>query len=76
MDRNGSTYSSNIYEIANSLHEIPANFERTYNIQFKKIYSTNVATSSISFSDIVPDYEVYKQNTEEMKDRVKIRVNI
>lgn len=73
---NGITYNSNISEISSALCEIPANFYRTYTIRFDKIYSSGVNTKGISFSDIVPDYETYRQNTKEYKQRLKISVSI
>lgn len=73
---NGITYNSNMSEISSSLCEIPANFYRTYTIRFNKIYSSKVGTKGITFSDIVPDYGTYKQNTKEYKQRLKISVSI
>lgn len=73
---NNVSYDSYISEIASTLYEIPANFYRTYEIKFNKIYSSGITTRGIVFSDIVTDCEKYKQNAEEVKDRVKISVNI
>lgn len=76
VDKNNTSYSSYIHEIEGKLLQIPANMYRSYNIKFNKIYSSLLQTKSISFSDMIPDYEKYEQNKEEMKDRVKINVNI
>lgn len=73
---NGITYNSNISEISSTLCEIPANFYRTYTIRFNKTYSSGVNTKGIAFSDIIPDYETYRQNTKEYKQRLKISVSI
>lgn len=73
---NGITYNSNISEISSALCEIPANFYRTYTIRFNKTYSSGVNTKGIAFSDIIPDYETYRQNTKEYKQRLKISVSI
>lgn len=73
---NNVTYNSNIAEISSILYEIPANFYRTYTLKFNKIYSLGVETKGIAFSDIVPDYEQYKQTPDEAKERIKISVNL
>lgn len=73
---NNVTYNSYITELSSILYEIPANFERTYKIRFNKIYSTGIQTKGIVFSDIVPDYERYKQTPDEVKERVRISVSI
>ena len=72
----GVKYSSNISEISSALCEIPANFYRTYEITIRKTYSSGVTTESIAFTDIVPNYEEYKQNTKEYKTRMKISVSM
>lgn len=73
---NNVSYDSYISEISSTLYEIPANFYRTYEIKFNKIYSLGIQSSGIVFSDIVADYEKYKQTPEEVKERIKISVNI
>ena len=73
---NNVTYNSNISEIASILHEIPANSYRTYTIKFNKIYSLGVETKRVVFSDIVPDYEQYKQTPDKTEERIKISVNL
>ena len=72
----GVKYNSNISEISSALCEIPANFYRTYEITIRKTYSSGVTTESIAFTDIVPNYEEYKQNTKEYKTRMKISVSM
>lgn len=76
LGNNGIKYNSNISEISSALCEIPANFYRAYTIRFEKTYSSNVGTKGISFTDIVPDYETYRQNTKEYNKRLKISVSI
>lgn len=73
---NNITYNSYIYEISSILYELPAKFNRTYSIRFNKIYSSGVQTEGIVFSDIVADCEKYSQTPDEVKERVKISVNI
>jgi len=73
---NNVTYNSYISEISSTLYEIPANFYRTYKIKFNKIYTSGVETRGIVFSDIVQDYEEYKQTPEEVEERLVISVNI
>lgn len=73
---NNVTYNSNIAELSSILYEIPANFYRTYTIKFNKIYSSGVETKGIVFSDIIPDYEQYKQTPNETTKRIQISVSI
>ena len=76
LGSNGVSYGSNISEISSSLCEIPANFYRTYTITFNKTYSAGVQTEGIAFTDIVPDYEKYKQNTKDYSQRLRISVSM
>lgn len=73
---NNISYNSYIDEISSALYEIPSNFGKTYKIKFNKIYSLGITTKEIVFSDIIPDYEKYKQAQNEVKERVNISVNI
>lgn len=73
---NNVVYESFISELSSILYEIPANFYRNYTIKFNKIYSSEVETVAIVFSDIVPDYEKYMQNKNEMLERIQLSVNI
>ena len=73
---NNVTYSSYISELSSILYEIPAKFYRNYKIRFDKIYSSGISTKAIVFSDMVSDYEKYKQAPNETKERVKISVSI
>lgn len=76
LGSNGVSYGSNISEISSSLCEIPANFYRTYTITFNKKYSAGIQTKGIAFTDIVPDYEKYKQNTKDYSQRLRISVSM
>lgn len=76
LGSNGVAYSSNISEVSSALCEIPANFYRTYTLRFDKTYSSGVQTNGIAFTDIVPDYETYRQNTKDYNSRLKISVSI
>ena len=76
VGENNVTYNSYISEIASNLYEIPANFFRNYEIKFEKIYSTGIKAKGIVFSDIVLDCEKYKQTPDEIKERVKISINM
>ncbi len=76
LGNNNITYNSNIAEIGSVLYEIPAQMYRNYTLRFNKVYSSNVGTRAIVFSDIVPDCEQYKKTPEEIKDRVQISINI
>ena len=70
------TYGSNISEIANTLKKIPSNFYGTYKLQFNKSYISGAKTLGIVFSDIVPDYTKYKEDSSQMTQRVQISVTL
>lgn len=76
LGNNNTTYNSNIAEIASVLYEIPAHIYRTYTLRFNKIYSANVGTRGIVFSDIVPDCEQYQKTPEDVKERLQISISI
>lgn len=75
LGSNNISYSAYTSEISSNLYEIPAYFNKTYNIKFDKIYN-DITVKSLTFSDIVSDYEKYNKNPEEIKERVRITVNI
>ncbi len=76
VGNNNVTYNSNISELSSILYEIPANFYRNYEIRFNKIYSAGVQTIGIVFSDMVADYEKYKEDPEKVTQRIQISVSI
>ena len=71
---NNVVYNSNILELAKIQYKIENNASKTYTLKFNKIYSTNVKTLAIVFSDIVPDYEQYKASPDAVKDRIQIGI--
>lgn len=73
---NNVAYNSNIAEIGSVLYEIPAHIYRTYTLRFNKAYSGGVGSKGIVFSDIVQDYEQYKQTPNEVKERLQISISI
>jgi len=76
LGSNNIKYNSNISELSSALLEIPAKFYRNYEIKFNKIYSSGVGERGIVFSDIVPDYEKYKQTPDEVSERITIGINM
>lgn len=76
VGNNNTVYNSNIAEVASVLYEIPAHMYRNYTLRFNKVYSASVMSREIVFSDIVPDYEQYKQTPDEVKERMQISVSI
>ena len=73
-DDSNVDYKSNILEIASSLYQIPAHFNKTYTLKFIKTYSYGIPTRAITFLDIVPDYNQYEISPNETKERVQVRV--
>ena len=68
VDNNNIKYTSFIYEIANNLLELSKYVTKTYTIKFNKIYNPTDKVKKVVFSDIVEDYEKYKQ--EKTEDRL------
>ena len=73
---NGVEYNSNIREIASILRSINSRYTKTIKLKFNKIYSVKADPQGITFTDIVPDYEKYKQKPSETKERIKISVSM
>lgn len=75
---NESKYSAYSYEIDRSRLIIEPGRYRTITIKFNKIYSNQAITKSIVFSDIIKNYEEYKnaQNKKEYKDRGAISIDV
>lgn len=73
---NNVKYNSNISRLSSTLLEIPSYAYRNYEIGFNKVYSTGIGTNGIVFSDIVTDFEKYKQTPDEVKERLTIGINM
>lgn len=66
LDRNNIKYSSFATEVSDIFYELSSYATRTFSIRFNKRYNPVDQTSKIGFSDIVLNYEQYKeQNIEE-----------
>ena len=76
LTANGMEYNSNVRELASFLRIVKAKYTRTLTLKFNKIYSINAAPQGITFTDIVPDYDKYEQNSSEVKGRIKISVSL
>ena len=76
VDENGIKYNSNIAEIATIQQKISANYSRTIKFSFGKIYSVQSISKGIVFSDIVPNYEKYKQDRANTNERVQVAIEI
>ena len=75
IDENSVKYGSNIAEIASIQQRIPANYSRTFKFGFNKIYSVQSQSKRIAFTDIVPDYEKYRED-KSYNNRVQISIEI
>ena len=51
-------------------------YQPIYELRFNKIYSAGVQTIGIVFSDMVADYEKYKEDPEKVTQRIQISVSI
>jgi len=64
-DENNLKYQAYMYEIDDSLLKIEGNMERKISIKFNKIYNPNRKLTFMSFTDIILDYERYRENPAE-----------
>lgn len=69
-----ANYRAFMYEIPINLLEIQPNTTRTYRIRLNKIYNPSVRIKAIKFTDIIADYEEYKNTKEKTEDRMEIKV--
>lgn len=65
-------YSANTNEIGSSLFEIQKYVAKTYEIKFNKRYDSSIRSKKIIFSDIIEDYDKYKQ--QKTDERLKIEI--
>lgn len=65
-------YTAFTNEISSSLYEIIAYGSRTYNLKINKKYNASIRTKKITFTDIVEDYEKYKNGN--VQERLKLEV--
>lgn len=71
-----ATYNAFKNEIAGNLYELESGYARMYTVKFNKMYNPATRFTSITFSDIVSDYEAYKQNPEAVEQRIIISIKI
>lgn len=62
MDNNNIKNNVAIHEIADSLLQITPYGAKTISMKFNKNYNTTSKTRKIFFTDIIKDYELYKQD--------------
>lgn len=75
---NGTMFSAYMFELANQDLIIEKESDSVIEIKFNKMYNPEVQVRSITFSDIVMDYQQY-QNTEnknEYTNRINITIDI
>lgn len=65
-------YSANTNEIGSSLFEVQKYVAKTYEVKFNKKYDSSIRSKKIIFSDIIEDYDKYKQ--EKTDERLKIEI--
>lgn len=76
IDTNNVKYNSNIVEVATTSYQIPSFMSRTYNLKFKKLYSSGTTSDKIAFLDIVTDYELFKQAPDQIPGRMSLSVEV
>lgn len=69
---NNVKYTAFANELANNLYEITQSGSKTYNLKFNKKYDASIRTKSITFNDVIDDYETYTQDKN--NNRLKIKV--
>ena len=74
VDSNDSEYISYLNEIPQYDLTIKSGEQKTLNIRFNKMYSSNVNIRRITFKNIYLDYEKYKNGEETEKIKVDIEI--
>lgn len=67
-------YTAFANEISSNLYEISAYGSKTYNFKFNKKYNASIRSKKITFTDIVEDYEKYKNDKIEEKLKLEIEL--
>lgn len=76
-DDNNNKYVSYNYEISDIGLLVNQNSNKNIRIKFSKAYNSNLKTTKITFSDIITDYNMYKES--EQKDniqRAKVEIDV
>lgn len=75
---NEITYRAFMYEIDDVYLTIKPRIYTKLTVKFNKIYSPNIQTESITFSDIINNADTYRnlQNKKDYKDRTKIEIEL
>lgn len=74
LDRNGIKYGSFATEVASSLFELPMYTTKSFSIKFNKRYNPVDETKKIVFSDIILNYEQYKQQNTNERESIEIKL--
>lgn len=72
----GAKYSAILSDLSDIQLIMEDESKEIYNIKFNKIYNPSVDIESINFTDIVEDYDLYTQDEENNKERIRIKVEI
>lgn len=77
-DENENKYPSYIHEVSRERLRIGPNQKRTVKIKYTKQYTSSLSSKKIVFSDIILDYDLYKQkaNTKEYIGRSEISIDL
>lgn len=75
---NESKFIGYVYEVEDSRLVVNAGYTKTIKIRFNKVVSNKIEIKSVSFDDIITNYDNYKStlNKKEYIDRLKIIVNL
>lgn len=75
---NDKHYSAFMYEVDETRLIIKPGYYTTLSINFNKLYSTSIKMQYMVFTDIVKDYDTYKQltNKNDYKDKLDIKIEL
>lgn len=65
-------YTAFTHEISSDLYEITSYASKTYQLKFNKKYNASIVTKKVTFTDVVEDYQTYKN--ENTTQRLKLEV--
>jgi len=76
IDNNSLSYQANIHEIDASTLRLDGYIQRKISIKFNKVYNPSRKIRTINFTDIIPDYEEYKENSGEYEKSQSMMIHI
>jgi len=76
LGENNTQYSSYIDEVLKQDLIVDSNETKKIEIKFNKMYNPSISITSIVFSDIIQDYDLYNSNKNEYNGRLQMQIEM